>query len=312
MSRTHVWLLHRGAPDDPSGAALMLGALANARGHLPGWLSWWGGLGRWLWRRWWTPRLLTEPATSADPLREEAELQARKLGAVLGEGYAVRPVFGLGEDGPSRAASYVGARERVILLDLAANGGALSRDRRTRSLDELSRRGATVVEAPPLLGLDGYCEALAETARAAIADLPAGTRYEVLAVALDLPGQDAEAGSALSLAASLAAHVNLDRPCRACFLPGPGLRSGDAARALQEAIARGPAALVLVPLNAACEHSAEIGLLDRLIAELAVEHPGVRLARARAPGSRPTFIRALAEAAGGAEGRETQKTGEAV
>lgn len=308
MGRTHVWLLHRGAPQDRDTLSTMLTQLAP--GRVPGWLAWAGALGRWLWRGWWSRRLLPGP----DASRERAELQAKKLGAVLGEAYSVRAVFGLGEDGVAGAGSHLRAREQVILIDMAAQGGALARTRRRDADQEIARRGATLQQAPSLSGQLSYVEAIAETLRAAIADLPRGARYEVALVALDLPppAEDGDASAALLTATKLASAAHLDRPYHTSFLPGPGLKAGTARASLLEAARRSPEGVLVVPLNTACEGSAELALLDSLLAEVGRSAPGTRLIRAAALDARPTFVRALAEAVTTAEGAATPANEKAV
>ncbi len=292
MSRTHVWLLHRGAPHDQPGVLGMLRALAAQRGRLPLWLAWSGPLGAWLWGRWWAGRLLPGP----DPSREHAEIQARKLGALLGERYAVRAVFGFGEDGIEGAGAHLGPRERVIVVDMAPCGGALARARLARTTAEIERRGALPLLGGPLHADPGYLEAVAETLRAAIADLPRGARYELALVGLDLcpPAREEDAYTVVSAAATLAGELRLSVPARTSFLPGPSPRSGTARAALREALGRAPEALIVAPLNVTCEGSAGLAELERLLDELRARAPQVTVLRAATPGARPTFVRALA------------------
>lgn len=279
----------------------LLDLLARERGRLPGWLAWTGALGAWLWRRWWGARLLPGP----DAAREAAELQARKLGALLGESYAVTAVSAFGEAGPEQAASWVAARETVVVLDLSPHGGALARARAEAARLTLERRGARPLLAPPLGAEPAWLEALAESARAAIADLPPGSPYEVVFAALDLPGlapgQEADAQAVLDLSAALAASIGLERPYRAAFLPGPGAAGGSPGLldTLLAASRRGP--VILVPLNSPCEGSGERRALDLALAELARRQPQALVRCAPALQIRPTYLRALAAAVLAAE-----------
>lgn len=259
MSRTHVWLLHRGAPADASGVARLLELLSGEPGRLPGWLAWAGGLGAW-------------------------------------------HVVGLGGPGPAEAAAWVSSKDLVVLVDMAPHGGRLSASVLEAARATLGRRGARVALAPPLHRSPAYVEALAETLRAAIADAGGIDAYEVVFLALGLPGRgrggEARAAAVFETARAVAEATRLARPYHVAFLPGPGPRGGSPA-ALDVLCAcggRAPEGLVIVPLNVISGREAELRPLEAVVALAERRRALPRLLRAAPLLGRPSFVRALAEA----------------
>lgn len=288
MSRTHVWLLHRGSPSEPSELLLTLRALASEPARLPGWLGWLGWLGAWLWVSWWSRRLLPGPT----PASELADSQARKLGALLGEPYAVRVVHG--EADLEQAASHLGRDQRVVLVSMTPHGGARATRLSEAAFAAATRREARPVRAPDLGTLPAYQETVAETTRLAISELPRGTSYEVVYAGMELTGRGASSDALRALAAELPARTGLHRPAHLGFLPGPGALGGHPA--LREILRALPAGqVIVVPLNSLLGADLELRPLRALRDRLAREAPGLTLSFAPPPGDRPTLIRGIAE-----------------
>ena len=249
--RIQVWLLEPRPPTEAGQLSAWLRANARMPGRLPGWLAWLGPLGVWLWVRWWARRLLPGPMKLSPA--EEAETRARALERTLGEAWTVRAVLGNGSPGLSEAAAHLSTGDRVALLLLCPLGGPVANSLRSEAGIAVSGRGGQLLPIPPLHGVEAWREAVAETLRATVADLPRNTNYEVLFCVFGLLGRGAEGADARQLVADVVARAALVCPHHLAFVPGPGVGGGDPALelAIGALLVTYPEALVLVPLNAA-------------------------------------------------------------
>lgn len=286
-----MWLLQPGRPSAPDQVSALLLAQAREPGGLPWWLAWLGGLGAWLWARWWAPRLLAGP--TAPPSEGEDEPHARALSRLLGESWNTLPVKGSGPPGVHEAAAHLSAGDGVALIELCPLGGPAARALLQEARLAVAGRGARVLAMPALHAQEGWREANAETLRAAIADLPRGQAYEVLFCVFGLPGAGPEGALSREVVADLVRRTPLARAHHLAFVPGPGLVGGGPGlqTSLDALRARTPAGVVIVSLNAV--DPASLTLVTDALREAL---PDAQLVVAPSVRTRATLNRALCEA----------------
>lgn len=308
---THVWLLSLGAPPSPQGAGAWVAALWADPDAVTTALPWLRRLLSWLAARWSAPALARRcEALDSETLRwAEVELQARDLGRVLGAHYAVRPVMRYAGPSAAQAAKDLRKGDRVILLPVEAQVSGPTTVSPTRhALSALAGLPVTVAQVQGYPDHPAYVEAVAETLREALVDLPAGVGdYQVLFCARGLPGRPGPYPDQLQATArAVAARCRLGRPWHLAYTTTPGLGRPLRPLATEQAAAlgqQGARCLVLVPLGLSSEHVETRIELDREVAA-AARAAGVRhVQRAPTVATRPTFVRALAELVRQAEDR---------
>ena len=302
---THVWMLSSGEPaqaEDVNGylrAQLQDPFILHAPGIFRALVVWWIS---WLWQRRMVSSYKQLPGPS--PVEDNLNAQATLLSRHLGKGYSCHPVFRYRAPDAAQVAAGIGARDRVILLPMLPHRcGTVSSavvDANTR----LNARQIKVTSVPSYPDFIGYVDAVAETVRAAIADLPLElqTDYEVLFCAhlppesrRGIPDDDHHAEVTRTVAAVTAA-VGLVRPHHVGYTSSlVRVRDKDHATRdqLRDLAARQVPAAVLVPVDLTCDQVGTVVALDQDLGALA-EESGTLLVRAETVATRPTFIRALA------------------
>jgi protoheme ferro-lyase len=302
---THIWLLSAGEPREESGLPDFLQRRLSDPHVLrvPGWLSalaiWFYA---WLHLRRLAPtwRMLPGPSPATADLQQQAALLQRSLGSR----YACRAVFRYQSPDAAEVAAGIGRGERVILLPLLPHRGPALYSAVAAATDALRSRGAQLATIPSYPRHRGYIDALAETVRAALADLARRsarhqTRYEVLFTAPlpaghgDIPA-DTRAELEQTMEAVVAA-VGLVRPYRLGFTAAlTRIPRGTPATADQLAALGAGGAAVVVPLALTVESAETLVALDQELARRAAE-ADVLFIRAETVSARPTFTRALAD-----------------
>lgn len=307
--RIHVWLLALGDAPDPEGAIGWLRALLS---DVDAVTVPWPGLLRRLWS-WWTvwreAPLLADQSATPSPLVDQLERQARALQRVLGPHYDVRPVLRYAGPSATQAAMDLRKGDRVVLLPADAQvGGPTTISPLLHARRSLAGRDVPVAEVRGYPDHADYVEALAETLRVRLLDLPddAGP-YEVIFCARGLrgdPGPYPE--QARATAAAVVKRTRLARPWHLAFSRPPGARRSSLPRVDRLVTERGRAGvrtLILVPLGYTTEQRDTVVALDRDVAAAAREAGVTHLLRADTVATRPTFLRALADLVHDAEAR---------
>lgn len=271
-----VWLLARDGPDPDEGVRGWL--VAQALEHRIGG-PFFGLIAR-FWASWWSTRL------TLPPVQEAPTALAELLGRVLGEGTACHAV--VGQAGLHRVLGGVGKSTQVILVPLTPHGEPALQALTALARQNLQARGASATPIGPLHEHEGYQEAVAEALRARIADL-GGAPYTVIFGSARCPRAEAPARALELTRAAVVRRAALVAPHQALWAPSPRqLR-----RAVHQGSARGARPLLL-PLDRTLDatdawtHLLQRARLDR---DLLVPPPGTR----------PTFVRALADLVGRAE-----------
>lgn len=302
---TYVWMLSAGEPDQADEVASFLRAqlqdpyILQAPGLLRAVLVWWLA---WIWQR----RMLTayKQLPGPSPIEDHLNAQATLLARHLGKGYVCQPVFRYRNPDTEKAAAVIGRGDRVVLLPMVPHRCGAVNSAVVAANTHLSGRRAEVTSVASYPDFDGYVEAVAETVRAAIADLPAEhhTAYEVLFCA-HLPTEDRRGTPAEEhlaeiqrTVAAVVERVGLVRPHHVGYA-SPLTRIRDKGLSAQSQLSdlakRSVPAAVVVPV--AMTHD-QVGTLVGLDQELGrqAEEGGVVFVRAETVATRPTFIRALA------------------
>lgn len=302
---THVWMLSSGEPaqaeevngylraqlQDP----FILQAPALFRALIVCWLSW-------LWQR----RLVSSynQLPGPSPVEDSRNAQATLLSRHLGKGYTCQPVFRYRPPDAAQVAAGVGSRDRVILLPMLPHRCGTVNSAVVDANTRLSSRKIQVTSVPSYPDFSGYIDAVAETVRAALADLPPAhqTHYEVLFSARlptesrrGNPEEDHHA-EVLQTVEAVVDAVGLVRPHHVGYTSSlVRLRDKQlATRAqLKDLTARQVPAAVLVPVDLTCDQVGTVVDLDQELGAMA-EDSGMLLVRAETVATRPTFIRALA------------------
>ena len=305
---THIWLLSDGEPDGADGLEGYL-QVRLADPHLlraPGWLRW---LVVW-WAMWTQQRRLAplwRQLPGPSPVLEGLSAQAALLRRHLGPRYTCTPVFRYRSPDVAQAAAGIGRGDRVVLLPMLPHRCGVVYSAVALASRELRRREAQAATIPSYPTHARYIEALAETVRAALADLPSEhqTTYEVL-FAARLPPECGKGppppehvAELDETVAAVVAAVGLVRPHRLGFLPGSSggtvrPRGAGTATQLQDAIRRRVPAVVVVPLSFTSEQLGTLVELDQTLGQQARD-AGMCFVRAETVAVRPTFVRALGE-----------------
>lgn len=294
--KTHVWLLALGAPAGPQAAAAWLRAFWTDPDAWPAGPAWLRGLLTWLTCRLRAPALADRCGRlDADTLRwGEIEAQARALGRMLGPHYEARPVLRYAGPGAEEASREVRPGERVILLPLEPHvGGPTTISPLREAQRRLADRKALVAQVRGWPDDPLYVEALAETLREALIDLP-DPAYEVIFVARGLPSPYPQ--QARATVEALLGRVRLARPHHLAFTRAPGLLPGPGPLAVDLAVQRARAGLpclVVVPVGFTSDHVETRVELDEELQRRAREAGLRHLRRAPTVATRPTFLRAL-------------------
>jgi protoporphyrin/coproporphyrin ferrochelatase len=240
------------------------------------------------------------------PLVERTEEQARALAGVLGPGFTTHLAMRCGhpstEEGVQEALA--SGAERGVALPLYPQwANATSRS----SLEELRRvwpKEKPLVEVCTWHDHPGWLDASAATLREALAAVPAGLRDRLLVVfsAHGLPMSQVRKGDPYPRYVEISARSTADR----CGLApsqwqltyqsrvGPLKWLGPDTVEYLAANAKGRA-VVTVPIAFVSEHLETLYDLDILAKEAAEKGGAAFYGRARAVGSRPDFIAALAD-----------------
>lgn len=298
MPRTHVMLVHEDAPRSPDAVAAFVRGRLSRKGVL-GWpWSWLGSVGARI-VAWWRARALAPTLTllpGPSPRVDGLTAQAAAVQAVLGRRYACHPVLHGGRPDAAAAAAAVAPGEQVVIVPMdpvcgpiLRAGASAARRRVRRTTDHVEWAGAWSDDS-------GYLESLAECLRLAIHQRPAATQYRVLFVS-NGEGQGRAAERARRAAADVAHAVGVRAEWSLAFLPDFGMSRdllGAAVDALPEAgTEQGVKDLVVQHLGATSEHRDTLVTLDAHLSAVATAR-GLSWTRARAPGTRPTFIHAVA------------------
>ena len=239
------------------------------------------------------------------PLVERTEEQARALAAALGAGFSAHLAMRCGHPDSSegvREALAAGA-ERAVALPLYPQwANATTRS----SLQELRRvwpKEKPLVEVCTWHDHQGWLDAMAATVREAIAQVPAALREHLLVVfsAHGLPVSEVRKGDPYPTYVEISARGTAQR----CGLStsqwlvtfqsrvGPMKWLGPDTVQYLESNAEGRA-VVTVPIAFVSEHLETLYDLDILAKEAAEKGGAAYYGRARAVGTRPDFIAALA------------------
>ena len=222
--RTHVWMLNMGGPDRPEAVRPFIEQLLSDPEvvQLPAGLGWLRPVLAWLVARLRAPKLLPvyERLGGASPQLRMVEEQALALGRVLGERYACRPVLRYSAPTADEAAESLLDGDQLVLLSLyphacrATTGTSLADARRAV---KAAGRAVAVAEVGSYPADPGYVEAVAETVREAIRELPDGADYAVLFSAHGIPERLARAGDPYpgeirATVEALVERIPLERP----------------------------------------------------------------------------------------------------
>jgi protoheme ferro-lyase len=291
--RTHVLLVHEDGPADPAAVAPHIAARLSRKGMTSLPFRWM----RRLWARvlaWWRARTLA-PALAQlpgpSPRPAELSAQATALQKVLGARYRCHGVLHDGQPDAARAAAEIGKGDHVVLVPMDPLVGPAMRPALSRAKAAVARAGAAVTWTGAWAGDEGWREAMAEVLRLAIQDRAQTGDYAVVLVASG-DGAGASADRAREAARDLARRLRLRRPCTVGFLPDLGTHPR-LEGALADTLPANASGLVVAHLGATSDHRDTVLTLDRVLAHVA-EARGQAWCRARPPGTRPTFIHALA------------------
>ncbi|MEC7948556.1 MAG: ferrochelatase [Myxococcota bacterium] len=294
--RTHVLLVHEDAPQAPAALAPFLRARLARRGALGRPWSWLGRLGTAI-VAWWRARqlapsfsLLPGPSPRADAL----SLQATCLERVLGRRYRCHPVLHGGHPDASSAAAAVGREDQVIIVPMDPLCGPILRAGASAARRSVRKTTDQVHWTGPWSSDPGYLEALAEALRLAIHHRPGAGPYCILFIANGTA--ESRLGERARRAAADVAHAaGVQGSWTLAFVPDLGMAStlaGDAPDAF-DALDKASGTVVVQHLGATSESRDTCVTLDHVLG-LAARKRGLSWARAAAPGTRPTFIHALA------------------
>lgn len=300
---THIWLLSAGEPREESELHDFLQRQLSDPYVLrvPAWLS---AIAIWFYT-WLHLRRLSEtwrqlpgPSPTTAALAEQTSLLQR----TLGKKYQCRAVLRYQSPDAGEVGAGIGRKERVILLPLLPHRGPARYSAVSAAAAVLRQREAEIGTIPSYPVHRGYVAALAETLRAALADLARDSAehqasYEVLFTAPLPPGHKSVPDEMLAeleeTIHAVVVEVGLVRPHRLGFtaplitLP----RSVPSTAEQLAALTRGSAAVV-VPLALPLESSSTQVALDQELARIARE-ADVWFIRAPTVSARPTFTRAL-------------------
>ncbi len=307
--RVHVWLLALGEAPDAEGAGGWLRALLDDTDAVTS--PWPRFLRRlWAWLAVWRGApLLVDRCATPSPLLDQLERQARDLGRILGPHYAVRPVLRYAGPSAAQAAMDLRRGDRVVLLPVDAQvGGPTTVSPLRHARRALAGSDAPIAEVQGFPDQDDYVEALAETLRAQLLDLPADAGpYEVIFCGRGLQGDPGPyPDQARATAAAVVDRSRLARPWHLAYTRPPGARRSAlplVERVVRERGAAGVQTLVLVPLGYSSEQRDTVVELDRDVAADAHDAGVTHLRRAATVATRPTFLRALARLVHAAEER---------
>jgi len=298
MPRTHVLLVHEDAPRSPDAVDAFVRARLSRKGVLTWPWSWLGGLGTRI-VAWWRARTLAPTLNQLpgpSPRVDALTAQAAAVQAVLGRRYTCHPVLHGGRPDAATAAAAVARGEHVVIVPMdpvcgpiLRAGASAARRRVRRTTDHVEWTGAWSDDA-------GYLESLAECLRLAIHRRPDAAPYRVLFVA-NGEREGRAADRARRTAADVAHAVGVRSEWSLAFLPDFGMSRDLLGAAVDGLPAAGRNAevpdLVVQHLGATSEHRDTLVALDAHLAAEA-EARGLSWTRAGAPGTRPTFIHAVA------------------
>ncbi|MEL6349679.1 MAG: ferrochelatase [Myxococcota bacterium] len=240
---------------------------------------------------------LPGPSPAEDHRAEQARLLARHLG----KKYSTHVVFRYRSPDARTAAAGINQRSKVVLLPLQPHRCGALYSSVAAAQAAVTERGASHVTIPSYPSHPRYVEAVAETLRAAIVDLPNEHygRYGVLFTA-QLPAEgrgDAVPEHEDELNQTVEAvvqSVSLCRPYELGFVSNRGrVRAASTEKQLKEMARKGLTAVIVVPLAFTVERAEAMIAIDQRLADQA-SHLGIALVRAETVSGRPTFIRALA------------------
>jgi ferrochelatase len=309
MARVHVWLLNMGGPDSLTAVRPFLQRLLGDPLVVPLPFRWLQALFAFFisMLRARKVRGAYEKMGGASPQLAMVDAQARLLNRSLGERYLCRPVLRYWGPGATDAAAQVQKGERVVLLSLYPHAcQATTRSSMEDALAAVQSRGGAIAE---VIRIDSYptdpayVEAVVETLREAIIALPVGQDYEVLFSAHGVPLSFIDRGDPYlaEIQATVAAVVRASR-LRVSHQLSFQSKVGPAKwlepstdEALRRMGDRGLKAVVVVPIAFTSEHIETVIELDEELAEVARQVGIQHYQRAATVGTRPTFIRALAE-----------------
>ena len=242
------------------------------------------------------------------PLVERTEEQARALASALGPGFSCHLAMRCGHPSTEEAVreALAAGAERALALPLYPQwANATTRS----SLAELRRRwpkDRPLAEVCSWHDHPGWLEACAGTVREALAELPEAARGEALVVfsAHGLPVSEVKKGdpypryievSARGVAERLGLGAGRWQVTYQSRI-GPTKWLGPDTVEFLERAARGRA-IVTVPIAFVSEHLETLYDLDILAREAATKGGAIAYARAKAVGTRPEFVSALADIA---------------
>lgn len=301
----HVWMLSDGGPTETDDIPEYLRTQLHdpCTSHVSGWF-------RFLWIWWlmwrWRPRLTVryQALPGPSPTEQALAAQARMLTRHLGKGYVCQPVFRYQRPDVAQAAAAVGRGERVVLLPMMPHRCGAMNATVIAANTHLGERSANVTTVPSYPAYPKYIEALAETLRAGIADLPSAqhTTYEVLFTAV-LPAEsrrgspDPEHHDEIAQTVSaVIATTGLVRPHHIGYTsPVHTIRHANlnTHQQLQDMAKRGVPAVVVVPVSVTSEQVNTLVTLDQQLRAEA-ESKDMTFVRAETVATRPTFVHALA------------------
>ena len=293
MPRTHVLLVHEDAPRTPDAVGPFIRARLARKGVL-GWpWSWMGGLGARL-IAWWRARSLGPTIArlpGPSPRVDMLQAQAAALQSVLGRRYRCHAVLHGGHPDAAAAAAEVGRDEQVVIVPMdpvcgpILRAGASAARRAARRMTERIEWTGAWSDDPALI------ESLAEALRLAILRKTDPSPYEVLFITNgDANGRPA--ARARRTAADVAHAAGVQVQWSLAFLPDFGMAPDLLGTAIDDLPESG-GALIVQHLGATSEHQDTLIALDRELAA-AARARGLQWHRAEAPGTRPTFIHAVA------------------
>lgn len=298
--RTHLWLLHRGAPAAQPAVHDWLRRLLQDRRwagrSMPWYLPWLGGLLAGLWGR----RLLAAPEGEPGP----ADQAAKKLSQILGDGWLTRSVAVFGGPDAASASAGVADGDRALLLPLLPQRSAARDAQITAAREALASRRVEIAVLDPLAERPGFVEASAESVRAALVDLPPGARYAVLFYAPALAdGHESRLRDEIERdRQGVVAALGLRRPHELGWIRGPGAWGSQVPtlrRAARDLCSAGPTHVVLMPLGQTLAWLE----VDRELHDLIAAFPAVKWSMAEPVALRPTLLRDIAEHATNARDR---------
>ena len=307
--RIHLWLVAMDAPEKLDG---LDGARAHAlkvycdRNLVALGMAWMQRLLARALCRWRAPLLLADETLAGDgAVRcDRWHRQARLVERAMGEGHSCRPVVMHRKSFVHDALADLRSGDRVVLIPTVPHrspgewGSGLRSARRMLDERRISHRTVWPYALHP-----GHVEAVAESLRATLADLPQNVPYEVLFVApmypawWPVPGDD-RAIVLQGLAQAVVTSVGLARPHHLAFVPRSGFVFAARPRAsttIKQMAARGVRTVVMVPLGVTQDAIETAAWLDGRLLEMAREAGISCILRAETVALRPTFVRGLVD-----------------